>query len=87
MDNISIGFELIVLGMPTVFFILLVLIYLGKLLTLLVNKWAPEEIIEHRQAVQATRQETIDQHTLSLLTEAVNVITAGKGTISNVKKV
>ena len=45
MENIETGFLLMVVGMTTVFAILLIVIYLGKGLIVLVNKYAPEEII------------------------------------------
>ncbi|MCS3064324.1 OadG family protein [Parabacteroides distasonis] len=45
MENIETGLLLMVVGMTTVFAILLIVIYLGKGLIVLVNKYAPEEII------------------------------------------
>ena len=43
MENIETAILLMVVGMATVFVILLIVIYLGKLLITLVNKYAPEE--------------------------------------------
>ena len=45
MENIETGLLLMVVGMTTVFAILLIVINLGKGLIVLVNKYAPEEII------------------------------------------
>ena len=45
MENIETAILLMVVGMATVFVILLIVIYLGKLLITLVNKYAPEEVI------------------------------------------
>lgn len=45
MENIETGLLLMVVGMTTVFAILLIVIYLGKGLITLVNKYAPEEVI------------------------------------------
>ena len=42
MENIETAILLMVVGMATVFVILLIVIYLGKLLITLVNKYAPE---------------------------------------------
>ena len=44
MENIETAILLMVVGMATVFVILLIVIYLGKLLITLVNKYAPEEV-------------------------------------------
>ena len=46
MENIETGLLLMVVGMTTVFAILLIVINLGKGLIVLVNKYAPEEISE-----------------------------------------
>ena len=43
MENIEYALMLMVVGMATVFVILLVVINLGKVLITLVNKFAPEE--------------------------------------------
>ena len=37
--------QLLIVGMVTVFLVLLIVIYLGKLLIWAVNKWAPEETV------------------------------------------
>ena len=42
MENLETALLLMVVGMATVFVILLIVIYLGKLLISLVNKYAPE---------------------------------------------
>ena len=51
MENIETGLLLMVVGMTTVFAILLIVINLGKGLIVLVNKYAPEEIIAAISAV------------------------------------
>ncbi|MDR2968344.1 MAG: OadG family protein [Tannerellaceae bacterium] len=50
MENIQTGLLLMLVGMTTVFIILLIVIYLGKVLIALVNRYAPEEIIIKKQA-------------------------------------
>ena len=42
MENLNIALLLMIVGMATVFAILLIVIYLGKGLIALVNKYAPE---------------------------------------------
>lgn len=49
MENIETGLLLMVVGMTTVFAILLIVIYLGKGLIALVNKYAPEEVVVKKQ--------------------------------------
>ena len=45
MENLNIALLLMIVGMATVFAILLIVIYLGKGLIALVNKYAPEEVV------------------------------------------
>ena len=49
MENLSFGLMLMVVGMITVFTILLIIINLSKLLIAIVNKIAPEEKIAKKQ--------------------------------------
>ena len=46
MENIGTGLMLMVVGMATVFLILLIVIYLSQLLIKIVNKVAPEEVVQ-----------------------------------------
>ena len=50
MENLNIALLLMVVGMATVFAILLIVIYLGKGLIALVNKYAPEEVVTAKAA-------------------------------------
>ena len=53
MENLNIALLLMIVGMATVFAILLIVIYLGKGLIALVNKYAPEEAAPAKQAANA----------------------------------
>ena len=53
MENLNIALLLMIVGMATVFAILLIVIYLGKGLIALVNKYAPEEVVPAKQAANA----------------------------------
>lgn len=53
MENIETGLLLMVVGMTTVFIILLIVINLGKGLIALVNKYAPEETNGSKQQATA----------------------------------
>ena len=85
MENIETAILLMVVGMATVFVILLIVIYLGKLLITLVNKYAPEEVIPaKKEALQGPAP--IPGNIMAAITAAVNVVTLGKGKITKVEK-
>ena len=86
MENLGIGFELMVVGMCTVFLILLIVIYGGKLLIQVVNRIAPEEVSNARQKV-AAQTPGADPSTMAVLSEVVRQLTQGKGKITSVKKI
>lgn len=52
MENIELGLLLMVVGMVTVFVILLIVIWLSQLLISIVNKVAPEEAPKRRWLLQ-----------------------------------
>ena len=54
MENIGVGLMLMVVGMATVFVILLIVIYLSKYLITVVNKVAPEEAPKKAPGVAPT---------------------------------
>jgi oxaloacetate decarboxylase gamma subunit len=88
MENMSVALELMVVGMVTVFLILLIVIYFGKLLILVVNKWAPEEAttVKKKTAQPSAASNTIDATTMEVLQAAVKQLTGGKGHVAGVKK-
>ena len=79
MDNIGIGLMLMLVGMITVFVILLIVIYGSRLLIRLINKIAPEA---------ASKKDAKDDNAAvrPILEAAVAQITGGKGHIVNIKK-
>ena len=85
MENIETAILLMVVGMATVFVILLIVIYLGKLLITLVNKYAPEEVAPAKQDTPRGPA-PIPGNTLAAITAAVNVVTQGKGKVTKVEK-
>ena len=86
MENMETALLLLVVGMGTVFAILLLLIYLGKFLIALVNKYAPEEEVAAKQ-IMPKGPLTIPGNVLAAITAAVNVVTHGKGKITKVEKI
>ena len=84
MENLSTAFRLMAVGMVTVFIILLVIIILGKLLTMLVNKYAPAE--EVTSPKHSKTPAPIPGNILAAITAAVNVVTQNKGKITKIEK-
>ncbi len=83
MENLIYALELMGIGMGTVFVVLILVIELGKLLILIVNKVAPED--EKPQVVKATTA-TVNANVAQAIAQAVNIITAGKGKVEKIEK-
>ena len=86
MENMETALLLLFVGMGTVFAILLLLIYLGKFLIALVNKYAPEEEVAAKQ-IMPKGPLPIPGNVLAAITAAVNVVTHGKGKRTKVEKI
>ena len=85
MENLETALLLMVVGMATVFAILLIVIYLGKLLISLVNKYAPEEQLPAKQKLKSPV--LIPEIFFPAITAAVNVVTQGKGKVAKIEKI
>lgn len=89
MENLGIGLLLMAVGMTTVFTILLIVIYLGKGLIALVNRYAPEEVIVKKQMAvqrQVAPVGGIANQTTAAIVSAVSVATGGQGKIVKIEK-
>lgn len=84
MSNIQTAILLMVVGMVTVFIILLIVIGLGKALIALVNKVAPAEEASPKKS-QAPAP--IPSNVLAAISAAVSVVTQGKGKVAKVEKI
>jgi len=78
--------QLLVVGMVTVFLVLLIVINLGKLLIWAVNKWAPEETAPKKVAPVAKAIEAIDANTKAIIDATISQITGGKGRATKITK-
>ena len=87
MEHVGIGLHLLVVGMLTVFAILLIVIYGGKLLIKLVNVIAPEEVASAKKKVNGATSGAVDASTMAILQEVVKQITGGKGRVESARKV
>ena len=79
MENRGVGLMLMVVGMATVFVILLIVIYLSKYLITVV---APEETPKKAPAVAPTA----DTGAMDAIKAAVEILTAGKGQVIKIEK-
>lgn len=83
MENLQEALMLLVIGMVTVFVILFAVIYLGKALIALVNKFAPEEAAKKTAPAPV---QAIDQRTRDIIAAAVSQLTGGKGQVAKIEK-
>lgn len=81
MENIGVGLMLMVVGMATVFVILLIVIYLSKYLITVVNKVAPK-----RPQKAPAVAPTADTGAMDAIKAAVEILTAGKGQVIKIEK-
>ena len=87
MENLAIGLQLLVVGMLTVFAILLIVINGGKLLIKVVNAIAPEEVAVAKKNVAQATPGAVDAPTMAVLQEVVKQLTGGKGRVESAKRV
>ena len=80
----NIGVTLMIVGMVTVFAVLLIIINLSNLLIKLVNKFALEENV--KKDVKQNGPE-IPANIMAVIQQTVKEITNGKGTVANVVKI
>lgn len=78
MENLSLGLQLMLIGMVTVFIILMIVIYGSQLLIKIVNKVAPAENEKTHKSTEEDRTPVFEA--------AVEQITGGKGRLTKVTK-
>lgn len=83
MHNLGTGFTLMLVGMVTVFIILLIVINGSRLLIKLINRIAPEEA----PAAKKSESSGPDANVKAVLETAVAQLTGGKGRIVKVTKI
>jgi oxaloacetate decarboxylase gamma subunit len=81
-DKFTEALLLMGIGMITVFMVLLIIILLGKLLILIVNKFFPEEAKPIAQKV-----ETIDANVQEAINKAIMAISGGKKQAQKIEKI
>ncbi|MBN1970892.1 MAG: OadG family protein [Candidatus Delongbacteria bacterium] len=87
-SNLTNGLTLMIVGMGTVFTVLILVVLTSKYLVVLVNRFFPEIVKNVRKSslVSTNNQILNDNKSVAVLTAAVDVITSGKGKIVNIEK-
>ncbi len=83
LSNIEIGLRLLAVGMITVFVILSIVVLAAKLLIYFTNKL---DISTTPVAQKKTKNGSISNKKLAILTSVVSHVTAGKGKIKEIRK-
>ena len=85
-NDLSGALQLLLVGMITVFLVLLIVIFLGKAHLWAVNKWAPEETVVKKAAPAAKAVAAIDATTKAIIDATISQITGGKGRATKITK-
>lgn len=85
-NDLSGALQLLLVGMITVFLVLLIVIFLGKALIWAVNKWAPEETVVKKAAPAAKAVAAIDATTKAIIDATISQITGDKGRATKITK-
>lgn len=80
------GLIIFIVGMITVFTVLLLVVITGRVLVNLVNRFYVEPQIDYAATEQPYSNEVIAVEEIAAITAAVQVITKGKGTITRIVK-
>lgn len=86
MGSLETGFMLLAIGMSTVFFILLLIIFLGEKMILLINHFVPETVITLSKSADNASRGTQDAGKIAAISAAIHVVTKGKGKVVEIHK-
>lgn len=84
-EEIQIGLTIMTVGMITVFAILGLVVLGGKLMIILINKFAAEVSVPVSITPKKATQQ-IEKTKISVLTSVVETVTKGKGKITKIEK-
>ena len=83
----NIGITLMIVGMITVFAVLIIIIQLSNLLIKIVNRVAPEEDVKPAKAVKApTGVVPVAPDVAEAISQSIAKITGGKGVVAGIKR-
>ena len=84
------GLKLMVVGMGTVFIVLILVVIIAKILVNFINKYFPAEVkkvVKRAQTQVSAVKDAIDKKKLAAISASVEIITNGQGTVAKVEKV
>ncbi len=82
-ENIEIAFQLLIVGMLSVFIILGIVTGLARMLISLVNRFGPASPGKEMPSVKSS----VNARHIAAITATVNLVTKGKGIIQSIKKI
>lgn len=85
MEKLLEALQLMIIGMSTVFSVLLLVILLGNLLIRVINKYIPEE--ESKISNTENKSTSIDPSVVQAIQVAVAKMTKGKGKVEKIEKI
>jgi oxaloacetate decarboxylase gamma subunit len=85
MNELNLALELLGVGMTTVFVILALVVVIGNLIIRFVNRFIPEEVQEVVKKVE--KAVGPDRKKMAAIVSAVNIVTNGKGKVTNIEKI
>ncbi|MFI3315684.1 MAG: OadG family transporter subunit [Rikenellaceae bacterium] len=85
MENLDTALTMLAIGMGTVFFILVFIIFFCKLLITLVNKYVPLEEIEKAKATNSPVG-SMSPKVVAAISAAINIASAGKMKVAKIEK-
>jgi len=83
MQNLGEALSLMIVGMVTVFFILFLIVLIGNVIVRFSNKYLPEE----KKVEKTNKQQPSSDNIYAAINAAINVVTNGKGKVTNIKKI
>lgn len=81
-SNIQLGFQLLLVGMVSVFFILSIVILIGKMLITVANKYANEQDV----IIMPKKPSRNNNQHIAAITAVVDFVTEGRGNVESIKK-
>ena len=82
--KMDLAFQLLGIGMLTVFAMLFLVVFIGNMIILFVNKYAPEE--EAVIALRKSTEDVIDPKKMSAIISAVQTVTGVNGKLVKAEK-
>lgn len=86
-EQLSTALSLLGVGMITVFIVLFLVIFIGTCIIAFVNRYMPEEAKKGNVSKTTVAPAVIDSNKMAAIASAVQIVTQGKGTVTNVEKI